>query len=112
MARSFASGTLTGASMSSPAISMVGKFTGVIGLLLTYNAGPGTIRVVTGPLGGAALRMRWIDPRDGSANSLVSCTASGLYAIPGHWESLLLILSGGTGGLTDIDYNIFLKPRP
>jgi hypothetical protein len=112
MPKAFASGTLVDVNDTSSLIKLEDKYTGGLGLLLTgtFGATGKIVLRVTNP-GGADRNLKLWSPADASRTEL-SFTAPGLYYVNAFINDLTLVLSLGTVSVTDIDWTLFLKPRP
>lgn len=113
MSKIFATGNLEGVGDSSPVYHLEDKATGGIGFLFTGVFGAtGVIDTlgVVDPYSGNPRELGFYGP-SGTLEK-PEFDAPGLYLYKGFIDNLKLTLSLGTALTTNIDYTIFLAPRP
>lgn len=110
MAKLHASGNLVNVNQTID-ISCIGKFTGAVGILFYGDFGAnGVVRARLGGLGSS--HATWLlNPATGGKTQVIFDDV-GLYYMEGHFSGLRMQLSNGEDGVTDINYKIYLKPRP
>lgn len=110
MPKVFASGTLDQAN-SSVQIQCEDKYTTRVGLLLSGTFGPATFRFRSGtPSLSIGHKTHTFSPVNGSAVSWAT-SAVGLYYLEHSFSDLRFVLES-EDGTTDIDWVLFLRPRP
>ncbi len=112
MGKAFASGNLSGTSENSARVDLQHVAVGAIGLLLTGTWGAtGLVKPETYDIALSADRP--LGYWGNTGNKLeYNYSAVGLYYANCHVDNLIFVLTGGEAGETDIDWTLFLKPRP
>lgn len=114
MPKAFATGNLSEVTDASEKIWMPGEYTGALGLLFTGAFGGigGTIVLEVSSYRGATPRnLKIVNPANADVTQL-QYSAPGLYYVEAFLDDLKLKLYSGQAGVTDIDWTLFLKPRP
>lgn len=112
MARAYFTGNLSDGDDTSDIHVGQDKYTGAIGILCTGTFASGSIAVRAGKATPDLSHPYLMTKPSTGAKIALAITAEGLYYVPGFFEDVKLVLSGGTPSTTDIDWTIFLKPRP
>jgi len=118
MAKLIAEGNLSTLNEFADLIDMQEMFTGALGIMLSgaFGTGSTVIPYMMKP-GSTNYSFRYmlpvLSPADsGAAVTGMSMTAAGLYYWSGTIDMLTMRLTANEPGVTDIDWKVYVRPRP